>query len=204
MSGPRVLVTAFEPYDAWPDNASWQALVALARDLPTSPQVTTRRYPVDFDAVRQRLTEDLQQRFDFAIHLGQAPGHAAIAVETVALNLAQPRGGVASPIVPAAPLAYRTRLPTAEWVHGLRGQGIPAELSFHAGTYVCNATFFWSLHLAETQGLATQAVFLHIPLDMPQILAANSVPPLPCLPADVVARALRWILAHLDDTAPKD
>ena len=56
---PRVLVTAFEPYDVWSENASWLALVELTRDLPVRPEVTTRLYPVDYAEMRKRLERDL-------------------------------------------------------------------------------------------------------------------------------------------------
>ena len=69
-----VLITAFEPYDRWPENSSWLALVELTRDLPTNLKVVTRRYPVDFEAARSRLLDDLAANYDFALHLGQAPG----------------------------------------------------------------------------------------------------------------------------------
>ena len=74
----RVLLTAFEPYDRWPENASWLVMKKLTADLPTSIVLTTRRYPVDFPAVRSRLAEDLVGGFDYAIHLGQHPRATAI------------------------------------------------------------------------------------------------------------------------------
>ena len=68
---PRVLLTAFEPYDRWKANASWLALVELTRNLPEQPQVTTRLYPVDFSEMKERLEADLSAKFDFALHVGQ-------------------------------------------------------------------------------------------------------------------------------------
>lgn len=56
---PRVLVTAFEPFDAWKANSSWLTLVELTKDLPAGPELTTRLYPVDFAGLQQRLLEDL-------------------------------------------------------------------------------------------------------------------------------------------------
>ena len=73
-----VLITAFEPYDRWPENASWLALLELTRDLPPEPKVVTRRYPVDFASARTRLFEDLAANYDFALHLGQSPGSSRV------------------------------------------------------------------------------------------------------------------------------
>src|SRR5687768_5035646 len=82
-----VLITAFEPYDRWPENSSWLALVELARDLPVEPRVVTRRYPVDFEAARSRLVDDLAANYDFVLHLGQAPGISRVHLEAIGVNI---------------------------------------------------------------------------------------------------------------------
>ena len=111
---PAVLITAFEPYDDWSENASWLALVELTRDLPSRSKVVTRRYPVDFEAVRQRLREDLAADYDYALYLGQAPGTGRIHLEMIGTNI----GGHSSqtpdqfqPLVAEGPVAYRSSLP---------------------------------------------------------------------------------------------
>ena len=68
-----VLITAFEPYDRWEQNSSWLALLELTKDLPDSPRIVTRRYPVDFSQARGKLLEDLAANYDYALLLGQAP-----------------------------------------------------------------------------------------------------------------------------------
>ena len=55
----RALLTAFEPYDRWSDNASWLALVELTRWYEGPLDVTTRRYPVDLVAMSGKLRSDL-------------------------------------------------------------------------------------------------------------------------------------------------
>ena len=69
---PRILVTAFEPYDRWAENSSWLTLVEFTKELDPRARITTRRYPVDLFELRQRLTSDLAADYDYAIHLGQA------------------------------------------------------------------------------------------------------------------------------------
>src|SRR4051812_15741003 len=82
-----VLITAFEPYDRWKANASWLALVQLTQNLPVEPAITTRLYPVDFATMKERLASDLAANYDFALHLGQAPGSTRILLESVAINI---------------------------------------------------------------------------------------------------------------------
>lgn len=195
---PRVLLTAFDPYDRWKKNASWLALMEVARQPLAGIKLITRRYPVDFAAARQRLEEDLAQQPDVALHLGQGPGLGRIHLEAIGLNV----GGHSSqspdtfqPLVPQGPLAYRSSLPLADWAAGLRAQGIPCQVSYHAGTYLCNALLYLSLHLAAQHGWPRQAAFVHLPLAPCQVLDQRQ--DWPSLPTSEAAQAIRWMLAQL-------
>jgi pyroglutamyl-peptidase len=194
----NVLLTAFEPYDHWPENASWLALVELTRELPLNVKIVTRRYPVDFDAVRQRLSDDLSANFDFALHLGQAPGIARIHLEAVGINV----GGHSSqtpdecqPLEANGPTAYRSTLPLTAWAAQIRELGIPCQVSYHAGTYLCNALLYLTHHFAAEQKLKTQAAFIHLPLAPQQIL--NERQDWPTLPSAVCAEAVRTMITEL-------
>lgn len=201
----RVLVTAFKPYDNWPSNASWLALIELTRNLPCLPEVTTRLYDVDFEQVGARLAEDLAADYDYAIHVGQAPGSTRVQLEAIGINV----GGHSrqlpdefQPLVADGPVAYRSQLPLARLAGRLRDEGIPGQVSYHAGTYLCNATLYLAHHLIAQQGLKTQAAFVHLPLDISQVTDQEEI--LPSLPAGESARALRLILEELaagSDTA---
>jgi pyroglutamyl-peptidase len=193
-----VLITAFEPYDRWTANSSWMALMKLTQDLPGEPEVTTRLYPVDFAAVKQRLAGDLAANHDYALHLGQAPGSTRIQLESIAINI----GGSSmqspeqfGPLVEGGPIGYRSPLPLGKWAARLRDERIPAQISYHAGTYLCNATLYFSCYLAERLGLKTTAAFVHLPLDVTQ--SATQAQELAALPAATSAAALRIILAEL-------
>ena len=193
-----VLITAFEPYDRWRENSSWLCLLELTRERPTEPVITTRRYPVDFQAAREKLSQDLKANYDYAIHLGQAPRSAAIRLEEIGLNV----GGSCSeaneslhPLVAGGPVAYRSDLPLADWAAKLRSAGIPAQVSHHAGTYLCNAMLYWSHYYSQQFALRTRSAFLHLPLDLSQTLAEREE--LPSLPAAISAAAVRMILAEL-------
>jgi pyroglutamyl-peptidase len=195
----RVLITAFEPYDRWKANASWLALVELTKNLPAQPELTTRLYPVDYDEVRKRLESDLAEGYDVALHLGQAPGSAAVQLEAVGINVAQQGtpDGLPRPLVEGGPVAYQTSLPLARWTALLQAEGIPAQVSFHAGTYLCNAALYLSHHIAQTTRQPTRAAFLHLPLAPAQV--AQDRPPMPSLPSELCAAAIRLILTSLDE-----
>jgi len=193
-----VLVTAFEPYDRWKTNSSWLALVELTRDLPAGYKVVTRRYPVDFSTVKQRLADDLAANYDYALHLGQAPGSGRIQLEAIGLNVGGSGGQTADQfrlLVDDGPVAYRSRLPLADWAVKLAAAGIPATVSYHAGTYLCNAILYLSCYLAEQMALRTQAAFIHLPLDLTQTTGLPQ--DFASLPAATSAAAVRMILAEL-------
>ena len=195
----RVLITAFEPFDRWSENSSWLALLELTRSLPESPKVVTRRYPVDFAQAKERLSEDLAADYDFALHLGQSSQTGRIELEAIGLNI----GGEPSqspdefqPLVAGGPAAHRTSLPLARWAALLREDGIPAQVSYHAGTYLCNAVLYLSQHLAAEQRLKTRSTFIHLPLAPSQVLGERQ--DWPTLPSEMGARGIRLILSELD------
>jgi pyroglutamyl-peptidase len=193
-----VLITAFKPYDRWAANASWLAMQELTKDLPTEIALTTRLYPVDYDEVRKLLEQDLKKDFDYALHLGQAPGAARIRLEAIGVNVATrcgAEGAEGQLLVPGGPVAYRSNLPLAAWAVNLRKAGLPAEVSFHAGTFLCNATLYLTHHLVAQYGLRTRAAFVHLPLDVSQILDEERT--MPALPASLSAAAVRLLLGEL-------
>ena len=197
-----VLLTAFEPYEGWASNASWLCLQELTRDLPREPAITTRLYPVQFDAARERLMRDLEANYDFALHLGQAPGATRIRLEAMAINVRGEPCAIAQEFPALAedgPAAFRTSLPLASWAATLIGAGIPTSVSYHAGTFLCNATLYWSHYLAERMSLRTRSAFMHVPLDTSQTLL--DAQDRPSMNAAVTAAGLRLILGELTSIA---
>ncbi len=196
----RVLLTAFEPYDSWPENSSWLTMIQLTRDLPERPQVTTRRYPVDYEKLHEHLAQDLALGFDVVLHLGQAPGSSCIHLETIALNVATKSGDTTTEgryLVPDGPLAYRTAMPVEKYCATLRQSGFPTRISFHAGTYLCNAALYLSHHIIDKEELSTRALFVHLPLDLSQ--AAASENEVPSISAQHCADAIRLLIQQIVD-----
>ncbi|REJ91219.1 MAG: pyroglutamyl-peptidase I [Planctomycetota bacterium] len=194
-----VLVTAFEPYDDWAENASWLTLIELTKALPEVPVVTTRRYPVDFEAMRLRLTDDLRDGYDYAIHLGQSPRDALITLEAVALNVRGERQVAPEDfgrLIDDGPAAFRTPLPVARLAERMRSTGLPVRVSYHAGEYLCNGVYYLSHYLADQLQVGTQALFLHLPID-PAQLEPRMVQQ-PTLPAAASACAIRLLVDELD------
>ena len=191
----RVLLTAFEPYDSWDLNSSWEALVTFLhhRGLPSG--VITRRYPVDLVELQRRLEKDLATGFDAVLHLGQAPGISRVQLEAIAVNVAgmtEATGDFFGPLVPNAPVAYRTTFPLDQWNLELRSSGIPSSVSFHAGTYLCNAALFLTHHWHAVHRRACSIGFVHLPLTPEQVLRSRR--DLPSMPREQSAEAIGRIV----------
>jgi len=195
---PRILITAFEPYDNWEENSSWLTLVEFTKQFRRDASITTRLYPVNFALVSERLQADLAADYDYALHLGQAPGSPCVKLEAVGLNLggrSHDRPESCQPLVADGPVAYRSTLPLAAWSQSLQQAGIPVSVSYHAGTYLCNATLYLSHYYAEKLTLRTASAFVHLPLDFSQ--TAKHHKELPAMAAEMSARALRVIVDQL-------
>lgn len=189
----RVLLTAFEPYDRWTDNASWLALIDLTRWYDGAVELVTRRYPVDFHRMSEKLRTDLQEDYDFALHCGQAPGASQLRLEAIGLNLLAEGGE----ILAGAPPAYRSPLPLNTTADRIREAGIPAAVSHHAGTYLCNAALFLSQHYIRSFGMRTASAFIHIPLTPGQVARDGSDSPSMSTP--MVSAALSIMIESLSE-----
>ena len=166
----RILLSAFEPYDRWKENSSWLALMDLTSWYEGDLEITTRRYPVDLPKMKSQLEDDLRLDFDYAIHLGQSPGSPIVKIESVGLNV-RTNG---EPLLGNAPTAYRSMLDLEACLERLIAAGIPAQISHHAGTYLCNAALYLSQHFAEMMGRRTQSLFIHLPLTPGQVASEGS------------------------------
>lgn len=206
----RILITAFGPYGPFRTNASQLCLAALTSQ-PWDTPADFRIYPVDFDQARQMLADDLAARYRLAIHLGQSPYAHAVQLEAVALNVGGPPEVPPEQydvLEPDGPVAYRTSLPLDRLAATLRSEGIAAQVSYHAGTYLCNAVYYWSHHLAAQMGLDTLPLFVHLPLVPEQV---SAVPPTlarqgTAMPVHQSARAIRLLcqsLMHADVLGPR-
>ncbi len=203
----RILITAFAPFGNWPENASALCLGELLPLLSADYDVTTRIYPVEFVAARPLLESDLLQNFDLAIHLGQAQSTARIRLEAIGLNVGSVPGRSESDVfglVANGPAAYQSALPLSLWAERLRTHGIPAYVSYHAGTYLCNATLYWAHHFLELNPtLTTPVCFIHVPLDISQV--AELPGDYLTLPSQMTANAVAKLIAMWNETAgPSD
>lgn len=168
-----VLVTGFDPFGGQPVNPSWQAVQALHGAMIQGHRIIGAQLPTVFGLSMQVLRDLLRQhRPTLVLCTGQAGGRAALSLERVAINVddaripdnagAQP---VDVPVAPGGPAAYFTDLPIKAMLQSLLDEGIHAEVSQTAGTFVCNHVFYGLMHELAGDPLwhGTRGGLIHVP-----------------------------------------
>lgn len=192
-----VLVTGYEPFATFDRNPS--ALLAQALDGAhvAGATVMGRVLPVDLRAMPGILANLLETHNpDVVLSLGLAAGTPVIAVERVAVNLADlsmmpDNAGLAvadAPLIAGGPDALFATVPTRRIAESLCAAGIPARLSYSAGTHLCNAALYHALCVARARRSSLRAGFLHLPL-LPEQAVGQS-PPQPSMSLETMRRAL--------------
>ena len=87
------------------------------------------------------------------------------------------------PVVPGGPTAYFATVPVRAMTAAIEAQGIPAAVSYTAGTYVCNDLLFTLLH--HYAGTPVRAGFIHVPF-----LPGQAGQGQPSMALDDIVRAL--------------
>ncbi|QKJ19867.1 pyroglutamyl-peptidase I [Microbacterium hominis] len=190
-----VLLTGFEPFGGDAANPSGEAVHRVAAGWSGPETLVTAVLPVAFSAAAERLRALIAEHSpDAVVATGLAGGRAAIGVERVAVNLLDARipdndgqQPIDVPSVPGAPAAAFATLPVKAIVRDLRAAGIPAELSYSAGTYVCNHVFFSALHAVDP-GVRTG--FVHVPWSAEHAPDSDAA----TLPLAQIARAIDLVL----------
>jgi pyroglutamyl-peptidase len=165
-----ILLTGFQPFGGERTNPSWEVASWLDGKEIGGATIHALELPVHCRRAVKLMTAAIAEAKPSAVlGLGQAGGRPALAIERVALNLADDRasresdGGVnARPIVANGPDAYFARLPIAPMLRAITRVGIPAAMSLSAGVYVCNAVMYATLHALRSRP-RVPAGFIHLP-----------------------------------------
>ena len=160
----KILVTGFTPFGGETVNPSWEAVRAL-EDLIAGADIIKCEIPTEFEASIDALKAAIDAHQPNAILcVGQFGGSPSIQIERVAINLRDARtpdnAGFQphdQPVVDSAPDAFFSTIPTRQITDRLRAAGIPAALSYSAGTYVCNNLLYAALYENSQAGKGNSA-----------------------------------------------
>lgn len=172
-SQPNVLITGFDAFGGDAINPSWLAAKALHGRQLAGHRLVAAQLPTVFDESLRVLRKLLLQHEPaLTICVGQAGGRNALSLERIAINVNDARIAdnagahpIDTPIAADAPAAYFTSLPIKAMLLVLQREGIPAEVSQTAGTFVCNHVFYGLMHFLATQRGFKRARggFIHVP-----------------------------------------
>ena len=179
----KLLVTGFAPFNGETVNPSYQIVQRLP-DKIGGAEVIRLELPVEFGRAGRLLAREVERvKPVLVLCLGQAGGRTGISLEQVGINLReasipdnagiQPSG---EPVVPGGPAAYFTTLPIKRMCMRIREMGIPASISYSAGTYVCNDLLYSLLDELEKRHPGIRGGFIHVPYS-PEQAAGKAGPP---------------------------
>lgn len=166
-----VLLSAFEPFDNQPVNASWEAVSRLDGQMAGGAKVEAVKLPVVFGQSFERLWAEVERRKpDLLVMVGEAGERTDVCVERIAFNLQDagipdnsghhPRG---VPVLAEGPPEYASKLPVGRIAEAIAAAGIPARVSDTAGRYVCNDLYYRARHRTSADADRLPVLFIHVP-----------------------------------------
>ena len=179
----KILVTGFEPFGGEKINPALEAVLQL-QDRYDGIEVIKAILPVVFYK-SIRILEDLIEYHtpDVVLCIGQAGGRSYISIERVAINIDDARipdnDGqlpIDLPLRKDGPAAYFSNLPIKAIVQNIQMQGIPAQISNTAGTYVCNHILFGLMDVIAQKYPQIRGGFIHVPYVPSQVAQMPNTP----------------------------
>jgi len=202
----KLLVTGFPKFDEFPENSTQALIESIRDDFP--PELEDLRDSLAFEIVefdnedsesqQTTMLESLHALLDrhvpsACLFCGQAASRPWITLEAIAINVFK------DAIIDAnGPAAHWATIPEQETlVQSMREEGIPAKLSYHAGTHLCNHILYSSLRHANQTGSGMTCGFLHLPMTNTQVISGEENRPF--VPLSVTRRALVLTIHHIDE-----
>ncbi|TFZ02497.1 pyroglutamyl-peptidase I [Ramlibacter henchirensis] len=154
----RILVTGFDPFGGQSINPSWIAVQALDGLELDGHRVVAAELPTQFGHSLRALDELIDaHRPSLVVCTGQAGGRSAISLERVAININDARipdnlgkQPIDTPVIEGGPVAYFSTLPIKAMLAAMLAEGVRADVSQTAGTFVCNHVFYGLMHRLAT------------------------------------------------------
>ena len=195
----KILITGFDPFDKEKINPAYEA-VKLLPDKIGSCDIIKLEIPTVFGKGAAEMEKAIGSCHpDCVICIGQAGGRSCISIEKVAINFVDARIAdnegnqpINTAIIPDGDTAYFATIPVRAMVENVRSHGIPANLSFTAGTFVCNEVMYRLLHLTNTKYHNIKGGFIHVPYTTQQ--AANKPDGTPSMDVETIAKGLEYAI----------
>lgn len=174
-NGMKILITGFDPFGGESVNPAFEA-VKLLPDEIGGTHIVKLEVPTVFGKAGEVLEEGIRtHQPDAVLCVGQAGGRSGMSVEKIAINFQDARiqdnegnQPVDLPIKEDGETAYFATVPVKAMVAAMRENGIPAFVSYTAGTFVCNELMYTLLYLTSKKYPHIRGGFIHVPYAMGQ------------------------------------
>ena len=190
----KILITGFEPFRNETINPSREIVLKLAS------KHDSLILPVSYDRAWKELKMQLaHQDYDFVLMLGQAGDRKNICLERIAINLQDTETPdedgvmrVQNKISETGPDAFLNPLSLRAWSQALQKLGLPVEVSFTAGAFVCNSVYYQAFHFMKETNRNVPVLFVHVPYLPEQTV--GKPPGTPSLPLETMIRTTQSIV----------
>lgn len=195
----KILVTGFDPFGGEKVNPAYEA-VKLLPDKIEDAEIIKLEIPTVFTRSVSVVEEGIKNHHpDVVLSIGQAGGRSSITVEKVAINLAEARipdndgeQPIGRELQKDGETAYFATIPVKAIVNNIREHGIPANISYTAGTYVCNSIMYNVLYLTHNKYPNIRAGFIHVPFSTEQ--AAGKPEGTSSMPVETISKAIEYAI----------
>lgn len=179
----KVLITGFDPFGGESINPAYEAVKALPERIENC-EVIKLEIPTVFGKSLQAIERSIERHDpDVVICVGQAGGRYELSLEKVGINLNearipdnegnQPQG---TKVHENGENAYFATLPLKGMLKSLHDENIPANISYTAGTYVCNHVLYGLMHMLNSKFPGKRGGFIHVPFLPQQVIGKRNMP----------------------------
>lgn len=191
----KLLITGFDPFGGESINPAFEAIKALP-DHVEDCQIIKQEIPTVFDKSLEVLAQSIQTHDpDVIICVGQAGGRFGLSLEKVGINLNEARipdnegnQPMGTPVYADGETAYFASLPLKGILKSLHDKNIPSEISYTAGTYVCNHVLYGLMHMINNVFPEKRGGFIHVPFLPQQVINKKNVP---SMSLDMISQGLK-------------
>ena len=181
----KLLLTAFDPFGGEQINPALEAVKLVANKIG-NVEVVKQEVPTVFGKSIKTVQDAIErERPDAVLCVGQAGGRFDITVEKVAINYDDARikdnegnQPLDHCIFEDGDTAYFATLPIKAMVAEIRKVGVPASISYSAGTFVCNHLMYGTLYTLTKKYPGVIGGFMHVPYTTEQVLDKRNMPSL--------------------------
>lgn len=177
----KILVSGFEPFLGEKLNPSQMLVEHLnSSDFARSLGVVidTVLLPVSYNKAFEKLSSQYHSsQYAGVLMLGQAGGRSYVGLEKLAVNFQDldftDEYGVTKThekIISSGASALECKMPLAQWSQEAKSLSLPVDVSYSAGTFICNKIYY----MAMSQWLCP-SLFVHVPFLPEQTVAKPQV-----------------------------